>query len=280
MIIALYVFCSSLVIRSTMRIEHLSTAIPGQPTRVPVLAKYAIRDMAAWAGRSVNATPYAMLRTGRETSYRAVAKPKSVSGAVKLESEKFLSAEEERTLLEIARAALNSCVSGTVTVDVGGFALTPVLKEGHGAFVTLRKAGELRGCIGVLTTTKPLAQAVHDSAISSAQKDPRFASVTPDELDLLSIEVSALANGDRPGSPFIEIESIDQITVGRDGLYIERGDKKGGLFLPQVAVEQGWETSQFLDALCRKAGLPPKAWEEDGTKLHRFTAQVFSEQRS
>lgn len=191
-------------------------------------------------------------------------------------TDEYLARDEEETLLRIARSALELYVREGLSVDVDDFELTETLLEPHGAFVTLRKGGDLRGCIGYTSNTKPLAIAVRDSAISSASNDPRFSPVSRDELAEISVEVSALALGDRPDTPYRRVACIDEIVVGRDGLFIE-GRSGGGLLLPQVAVEQGWDVPQFLSALCRKASLPEGAWEEPDTRLYRFSAQVFGE---
>lgn len=192
-------------------------------------------------------------------------------------SEHYLSKAEENTLLLLARTTLEAYVHTSTRPKVEEFDLTDTLRKPHGAFVTLRKADELRGCIGYTSNTKPLAQTVLDSTVSSASNDPRFSPVTPGELDQVTIEVSALTAGDKPDTPFRRLDTIGDIVIGRDGLYIERGAGKGGLLLPQIPVEQRWNVDQFLSALCRKAGLPDGAWNEADTILYRFSAQVFKE---
>ncbi|MDP7638408.1 MAG: AmmeMemoRadiSam system protein A [Candidatus Hydrogenedentes bacterium] len=194
------------------------------------------------------------------------------------EEEKFLTADEEALLLKLARASLRHYLGGGDTGDLDEFELTETLRQKLGAFVTLRKGAKLRGCIGAVTESKQLADAVCLSAVRSATRDPRFPSVTGDELSDLSIEISALRPGDKLGSPFRKIDRIENIVIGRDGLYIMDG-KKGGLLLPQVASERGWSVEEFLDALCKKARLEDRAWEREGVELYRFSAQVFSESK-
>ena len=192
-------------------------------------------------------------------------------------SENYLSAEEERLLLQIARETLEQFARTGDVPPLDRFPLTPRLREKHGAFVTLRKHGELRGCIGYTSNEMPLARAVQENAVNAASRDPRFRSVTAAEAADIDIEISALTPGDEPDTPFKKVNDISEIVIGRDGLYIERHHQRGGILLPQVATEQGWDVQQFLTAVCRKAGYPTGAWKESGTQLYRFSAQVFSE---
>jgi len=192
-------------------------------------------------------------------------------------TEHYLTAKEERTLLRIARAALESHVLHSGRIDLESFPLTGALRERHGAFVTLHRAGQLRGCIGYTANTYPLAQTVAENAVNAASRDPRFPAVTSAELADIHIEISALTPGETPETPFKRVHDIGEIVIGRDGLYIEKGVGRGGILLPQVAVEYGWNVSQFLAAVCRKAGYHESAWKDADARLYRFSAQVFSE---
>ena len=138
-----------------------------------------------------------------------------------------------------------------------------------GAFVTLNKDHQLRGCIGNIRGTEALYQTVSRMAIAAATEDPRFPPVRPEELDQITIEISVL-------TPLKKISSPEEIQIGRDGLYIEKGFYHG-LLLPQVATEYGWNREEFLQHTCLKAGLPPDAWRE-GATTYSFSAQVFNEQ--
>jgi AmmeMemoRadiSam system protein A len=192
----------------------------------------------------------------------------------------YLDAAEEELLLQIARDSLESYVRGGERLDLKDYELTDNLRAKHGAFVTLRCEGQLRGCIGYTKSLEPLAQAVRDNAINAAGRDPRFDPVSPGELDSIRVEVSALCPGDMPDSPFIEIHDISEIVIGRDGLYLEHaGPQGGGLLLPQVPTEQGWDLDQYLAGLCRKCGAAERAWEQPEARLFRFSAQVFGEKR-
>lgn len=190
----------------------------------------------------------------------------------------FLSAGEQSVLLRIAREALETYVTRQDRIDLDHFTLTPELETRHGAFVTLRRGDELRGCIGHTRNIEPLALAVRDNTINAAARDPRFPPVQPDELPRIHIEVSALCPGATPDSPFIPVHDIAEIQVGRDGLYLDHaGARGGGLLLPQVPVERRWDVHAFLDGVCAKAGAEPGAWNDPGSQLYRFSAQVFAE---
>jgi AmmeMemoRadiSam system protein A len=193
-------------------------------------------------------------------------------------TEPFLDHGEESLLLRIARDSLHAYLRDEVRIDLAGYPLTPPLRERQGAFVTLRLGGELRGCIGHTRSIESLADAVRDNAINAAVRDPRFPPLTLEELDRTHIEISALCPGANPDTPFIPVGDISEIVIGRDGLYLDHaGSRGGGLLLPQVATERGWEVHQFLEALCAKAGAEPGAWRSPGCELFRFSAQVFGE---
>lgn len=194
--------------------------------------------------------------------------------------EHYLTRDEERTLLQVARTALEACVRNQGPIDLDAFDLTPALKEKHGAFVTLRNHGDLRGCIGYTANEMPLAKAVAENAVNAATRDFRFDGIHVDEVADITIEVSALTPGDSPETPFKKVNDIGEIVIGRDGLYIEKPPTRGGILLPQVAVEQGWDVHQLLSGVCRKAGYPDGAWKQPGVNLYRFSAQVFSEREA
>ncbi len=143
------------------------------------------------------------------------------------------------------------------------------LREPRGAFVTLKRRGELRGCIGHTIAQQPLYLTVRDVAIYAALQDPRFPAVTETELKDLQFEVSVL-------SPFRKVKDPREVRVGEHGLLVRRGYREG-LLLPQVPVEQKWDRRTFLDECCHKAGLEADAWKDPGTDLFIFTALVFSD---
>jgi AmmeMemoRadiSam system protein A len=144
----------------------------------------------------------------------------------------------------------------------------PNFLEKRGAFVTLHIKEDLRGCIGYPLPYKPLIEAVVDNAISAATEDWRFDPITLGELDELNIEISVLTVP-------VKIEKHSDIVVGKHGIIISKGGKKG-LLLPQVPVEQKWNLEQYLSNGCLKAGLRPDEWKT-GVDIEVFEAMVFSE---
>ena len=180
----------------------------------------------------------------------------------------LLDERQQAALLKLARRALEARVKGEQAPprDHGG-----LLDAARGAFVSIHRRGELRGCLGRIEVDQPLVDTVADLAAVVADSDPRFEPVHPGELPSLEVEVSVL-------TPEREPLSIEDIEVGRHGIIIERGLRRG-LLLPQVAVEHGWDREMFLSHTCLKAGLPPDAWRH-GARILIFEAQVFSEKAS
>ena len=138
----------------------------------------------------------------------------------------------------------------------------------QGAFVTLRKHGTLRGCIGRIPADCELAKTAGAMALQAAFNDSRFTQVKLEELPDIEIEISAL-------TPLKPIAGAEEIRVGRDGIVIIKAGKSA-LFLPQVAPEQHWGRNELLENLCHKAGLPSDAWKKDA-QLFVFQADVFKE---
>lgn len=180
-------------------------------------------------------------------------------------------------LVATARSTLDSFVeSGEYRKGGQGGAY---LSEKRGVFVTLNvvEGGNamLRGCIGFPYPVKPLGEAVQEAAVLAASDDPRFVPVSADELGEIVVEVSVLTTPveldvkQRKGLPA-------RIKVGEDGLMIST-DTAGGLLLPQVATEQGWDAEQFLDQACLKAGISSDAWLLPTTKVQTFQADIFGE---
>jgi AmmeMemoRadiSam system protein A len=136
------------------------------------------------------------------------------------------------------------------------------------AFVTIHKRGELRGCIGHVEANEPLGRVIARCAVAACSLDPRFPALTADELPDIDVELSLL-------TPLEPIAGPNEIEIGRHGLVVEKGSRRG-LLLPQVAVEWKWDAPTFLAHTCHKAGLPRDAWKE-GAKMWRFEAEVFGE---
>ncbi|MFQ3621462.1 MAG: AmmeMemoRadiSam system protein A [Spirochaetales bacterium] len=181
--------------------------------------------------------------------------------------ELFLTDREKKLLLSLARETVSSALEGKPVI--------PPVAEGNlctnaGVFVTIHKTdGSLRGCIGQLYGKSNLVETVREVALSSAFNDPRFTPVKKEELKDLVFEISIL-------SPLRQGKA-EEIIPGKHGIYLKRG-YSGGLLLPQVAVEQGWDRWEFLDHGCRKAGLLPGSWKDPYTELYLFTALVFKEE--
>ncbi|MCK4463401.1 MAG: AmmeMemoRadiSam system protein B [Candidatus Omnitrophica bacterium] len=146
----------------------------------------------------------------------------------------------------------------------------PILNKEMGAFVTLHKHGQLRGCIGNMIGHGPFYLTVRDMAIEAATGDQRFAPVTLDEINDIDIEISAL-------SPMQKITDPDKIEAGKHGVMV-RSSFRSGVYLPQVATETGWNREQFMNSLCgHKAGIAPDAWKKGQCEIYIFTAEVFGE---
>lgn len=176
-----------------------------------------------------------------------------------------LSPAQGRQLLQIARAAIASEFDDRVAIP-----RPDGMDQWLGVFVTLRRSGRLRGCIGRIEADAPLVDTTADMARAAAFDDPRFKPLTADELGDVSLEVSVLS-ALRPAS------SPEDVVVGEHGLMVSAGGRRG-LLLPQVPVAQGWDRTTFLRHACEKAGLPAEAWQDPATQLHVFTAQIFEEE--
>ena len=178
-----------------------------------------------------------------------------------------LTVEDRRYLMTLAKDAVRAAAEGD------SFSLkapvSSLLKEKGAAFVTLKKHGNLRGCIGHVIAHIPLYECVKDVARAAAIHDTRFSPVTPGELPELTYEISVLTPPE-PTTP-------DKVVVGRDGLIMSRGGRSG-LLLPQVPIEWNWGREEFLSHTCIKAGLPSDCWRDPDTQIESFRAIVFGEE--
>ena len=176
--------------------------------------------------------------------------------------------DEKKLLLSCARTTIERSLGLTndlVTLPVEG-----VFESLSGCFVTLHKHGDLRGCIGFIKGVEPLRKTIKEAALLAAKEDPRFPPVTAHEWKNITIEVSVL-------SPPFDMPDYDSIVLGKHGVIIREGFRSG-LFLPQVPIEHDMDKDEFLTALCKKTGLPPKLWTQKQLKMEAFTAEVFSEE--
>ena len=182
--------------------------------------------------------------------------------------------EDGRAAIALARKTLDRHFKapGTKAPE-----LSETFFQRSGVFVTLSRfpGKELRGCIGYVLPVMKLKKAIEENAVNAALRDPRFPRLRKEELEKIIVEVSLLTVPEVVEYDTPE-ELASQVTIGQDGLIIEKSFYKG-LLLPQVPVEWGWEAEEFLDHTCMKAGLPSDAWRMDKLTVKKFSAKVFSE---
>ena len=185
-------------------------------------------------------------------------------------SQNLLTPQDKTNLLKLARDTLSTYLQTKKqpTPKELGIEITPGMKEVMGAFVTLHKKGQLRGCIGEIFPRREVYKAVIEHAINAGANDYRFQPVTAEELPELDLEISALSQPER-------VSSYDDIIIGKHGMVLHKGGRQA-VFLPQVAPEQGWDLAETLTHLSMKAGLPANAWQE-GAEFDVFEAIVFGE---
>lgn len=176
-----------------------------------------------------------------------------------------LDEQEKKTLHHVARTVIENRARKKSTPEF--HVESSRLKENRGAFVSLHKGGQLRGCIGNIEGRGPLHKTIEEMAEAAAFRDPRFSPVTERELPDLDIEISVL-------TPLRKLADVNEIEVGVHGIYIKKG-WLSGLLLPQVATEYRWDRETFLENTCMKAGLPANAWKDKDTEIYIFSADVF-----
>jgi uncharacterized protein (TIGR00296 family) len=184
------------------------------------------------------------------------------------------SLEDGKFAVRTARRFVEAAVSGSeLNVDE----VPEIFHQKSGVFVTINThpKHDLRGCIGYIEPMFPLIEALQRASKSAALEDPRFPPVKKEELDGVVIEVSLLTPPE-----LIKVKKpkhyVKEVEIGKDGLIVEKGYRKG-LLLPQVPVEWKWKVDEYLSHTCMKAGLLPDAWLEEGTKIFKFSAEIFSE---
>ena len=182
----------------------------------------------------------------------------------------YIPPDSQKRLLEISRQTLENFVARArrqpPTVE------DPyLLASKYGAFVSLHKTGELRGCIGTCFPTHPLYETVIEMTELAASRDPRVSPIISTELHDIHIDISVV-------SPLQAAHNPASLQIGRHGLHIASGEKRGVL-LPQVAAQYVWDVETFLTQTCLKAGLPGEAWKRPETEVSSFTALVIREER-
>ena len=180
-----------------------------------------------------------------------------------------LSATEKRVLLELVRRVLERYLDDGSLPEMP--AASSALLAPRATFVTLRRrdTGELRGCRGESEAQRPLVESVIHTAIASATADSRFPPITLAELADIHIEISALTP--------MRLAAPEQVIMGQHGVVLHLGPN-AGLLLPQVPASFGWNREEYLDALCRKAGLSVGAWRNPDSRLYTFEAEIWSEE--
>ncbi|MBN1231802.1 MAG: AmmeMemoRadiSam system protein B [Candidatus Coatesbacteria bacterium] len=178
-----------------------------------------------------------------------------------------VSDELKTRMLSYVRKSINEYVKNGKKIKIDD--QEDIWNKNLGLFVTLKKAGNLRGCIGYIEGYQALRNSLVDLSIAASTKDPRFEPINKDEIDSLHIEISIL-------SPIYDVNDVKEIKVGRDGIIIKKGFYQG-LLLPQVATEYGWDLETFLEHTCEKAGLSSDSWKDKKTQIKRFSATIFQE---
>ena len=203
----------------------------------------------------------------RVVGYNAIA----VSLKDKKEQTEFKFTDKDKEdLLAIAHNTIEHYIKNRTKIEIDEKNLSSILKTNSGAFVTLKKHGSLRGCIGRFDASEPLYQVVQEMAIASSTQDPRFLPVESNEISEFTIEISVL-------TPMRRISSINEIELGKHGIYIKKG-YSSGTFLPQVAVETGWTKEEFLGHCAQdKAGIGWDGWKD--AELYVYEALIFSEEK-
>ncbi|HUU45674.1 MAG TPA: AmmeMemoRadiSam system protein B [Acidobacteriota bacterium] len=258
------------------RIPELSTGACGEaPILMAIAAARALGATDAWIISYANSGDTAFGQRDRVVGYGAVAigqeKPQSnpapfADWTAPAPGGSELSQEDRRALLAFARKTITQFLASETVPLARGF--DPVLRQNSGAFVTLKKQGRLRGCIGHMDDDLPLCQVVGYCALQAAFNDHRFRPVESPELDAIDLEISVL-------TPSVPIAGPADIRVGRDGVILRKGERSS-VFLPYVATEQGWDRETLLDQLCLKAGLNAGCWAS-GAQLYVFQAVAFGE---
>ena len=179
----------------------------------------------------------------------------------------MFSLDDQKAMFHIARNALCELLGIPDAVDVS--TTSEALSIQSGAFVTLRNKGNLRGCIGLIISDRPLYETITEMTKSAASRDYRFTPLTADEFNEVDIEISVL-------TPFKTISDVSEIVIGTHGLFIQQPPHQG-LLLPQVATENGWNRESFLNYTCLKAGLSEDAWNDKKTEIQIFSADIFKE---
>jgi AmmeMemoRadiSam system protein B/AmmeMemoRadiSam system protein A len=256
-------------------VPNLETCACGDgPVRAAMTAAKALGATRARVVSYANSADTAMADLDRVVGYGAVAfsagppgsDTRAIAAPLAAAQAMAPTTADKKQMLALARETIRRYLdTGSVPLARG---FSPALERPQGMFVTLRKHGELRGCIGQMLPDRPLRMLVVRMALASAFEDPRFGRVRAGELKDIDIEISIL-------TPFRRVAGPGDIEVGRDGVLLEK-DGRSAVFLPQVATEEHWTRDEMLDNLCLKGGLNAGCWRA-GARLSNFQADVFKE---
>ncbi len=254
-------------INAMAKVENLVTSLCGWPAVLTLLS-------ITQTDHSIEVIPVDYQNSGdvtgdnsRVVGYHAIAFVKKNTLNM-IPGEFTLTTQEKKKLLDIARKTINEYLDSGKYPDIDETNISHTMKSDCGAFVTLHKDGVLRGCIGRFVTDDPLYHIIQKMAVAAATQDQRFPMVIKDEMDNIDIEISVL-------TPLKRIESIDEIEMGKHGIYIKKGFASG-TFLPQVATETGWTKEEFLGYCARnKAGIGWDGWKD--AEIYTYEALVFGE---
>lgn len=253
------------------RIQNLSTSVCGWTSVLTLLnMTYNKPEIAYHKILYRNSGDASFGDKSRVVGYHAIAVTADTATTKKAREEEYLTEAEKETLLHIARVTISEYLETGKIKDAGSSSgITKKLLEPAGAFVTLTRDKKLRGCIGQFNSDKALYRTVQEMAVSAATRDYRFPQVKSKELDDIHIEISVL-------SPLKPIESIDEIVLGKHGIYIVK-DYKSGTYLPQVATQTSWSVEEFVSHCSRdKVGIGWDGWKD--AEIYVYEACVFSEQ--
>lgn len=247
------------------KVENLATGCCSWPSVLTLM--YLTEEMSGMSYKQVlykNSGDSQYGEMDRVVGYYALSVLQQKSGSM------VITDSDKEKLLQIARTTIKTYLQDFQTASFENEFLSPALTSKAGAFVTLKKAGELRGCIGHFEADKPLYKIVQQMAIAAATQDYRFDAVTLSDLKLIDIEISVL-------SPMQKISDVNTIRLGIDGIYVKKGSRSG-TFLPQVATDTRWSLEEFLGHCARdKAGIGWDGWKDKDAEIYVYQAFVFGE---
>jgi AmmeMemoRadiSam system protein B/AmmeMemoRadiSam system protein A len=250
---------------TSKKVENLSTGCCSWPSVLTLM--YLTEEMSGIAYKQVlykNSGDSQYGEMDRVVGYYALSVLQQKSGTM------VLTDSDKKELLQIARNTIKTYLQESLSASVDIESLSTALTSKAGAFVTLKKEGELRGCIGHFEADKPLYKIVQQMAVAAATQDYRFDAVSLSEMKQIDIEISVL-------SPMQKITNVNNIRLGVDGIYIKKGSRSG-TFLPQVATETHWNLEEFLGHCARdKAGIGWDGWKEKDAEIYVYQAFVFGE---